>query len=148
VIEIGRTHYVGGSGGGWVDCDEIRYGPDRTLWPLEAIIGTIDASRAADTEVRGESFARYVIAILPGEAAGRDATTLIDPQRPATIGRIIHADVSIGGRGLSLVTAAGGATPRDPTWSRRGSSRTSVRDWRESKSHSTNSRRGGNDGIS
>jgi hypothetical protein len=100
VIEVGRKWYFGGSGHRWIDWGEMRYGPARALWPLEAILGTIRATRAADTDVRGADCARYVMEILPGEAASREGTTLVDPPNADDDWRRIHCEVCIDSGGL------------------------------------------------
>lgn len=57
-IEIGRTHYYGGPDR-WIDWSDMSfYGPAHALWPLEALLGTMSATRAGRSEVRGATCTR------------------------------------------------------------------------------------------
>jgi hypothetical protein len=100
-IEIRRSHYYGGPRPGWMDWSDMPYyGLSRTLWPLEAILGTTHAAPAADITVRDASCGRYLVSVQPGAAADLEGVTLVDRPKPDDPWRMLHADVCIDRGGL------------------------------------------------
>jgi hypothetical protein len=100
-IEIGRRHYYGGGSRGWIDWGE--QGSDRltwTLWPLEALLGTVNASEDQETQVRGENSTRYLAKVLPGDAARAGGVVLVDPPKSDDSWRELDAEVCIDSSGL------------------------------------------------
>jgi hypothetical protein len=99
-IDIGRRYFYGGASA-WMDWSDLAYyGPARPLWILEAMLGTVTAEPAGRCEVRGESCARYLAEVQPGQVAGRSGIELIDPPGAEDDWGKVAADVSIDAAGL------------------------------------------------
>jgi hypothetical protein len=64
------------------------------------MLGTTDATRSGDAEVRGEACMRYAVEVAPGQAAGLEGIQLVDLPKPDDYWRVLHADVCIDRSGL------------------------------------------------
>jgi hypothetical protein len=94
-IEIERQTYGGGNGWWSAHSDLPVYGPARGLWPLEAILGTTRATAIGFADMGGESCARYLCEVRPGDAIGSGQVKLIDPPVPDDGWRALGADICI-----------------------------------------------------
>jgi hypothetical protein len=100
MIEVGRMRYYGGPRR-WMDwSDHESYGPNRALWALEAIQGSVTARLVGSVDVRGELCEQYVCDVRPAGIAHTGGIQLVDPPEPRDAWRVIDANVSVDSGGL------------------------------------------------